>query len=467
MKRFALVMLSLLFALPAFAQESVEVTVYNQNFALIKDQRYFDLDKGVNKLEFKDVAALIEPTSVHFNSLTAPASAGILEQNYEYDLVNASKLLYKYIDRKIKVMTKQGDVYEGTLMSYDDNQLVIQTANGIAMVARPDNINQITFEKLPEGLITKPTLVWLVNSDKRLRHLTEVSYLTQGMNWNCEYVTVLDKDDKAIDLDGWVSITNNCGATYEDAKIKLIAGEVKRAANNMYFDGRVAKSAARLDETEKSQFEEKSFFEYHMYTMQRPATIKNNQTKQLALLNSTDVPVKKELIFDPSKGKNHWWYYSDNSETLKEKARVEITFMNSKADKLGMPLPKGNVKVYKKDTDGSLQFIGEDSIEHTPKDEKIRLYIGDAFDVVGERTRKDFKTEGHHIAYETFEIVLRNHKEQDTEIKVVEKLWRYTNWEITASSVKFEKKDASTMEYIAKVPKNGETKLTYTVKYTW
>jgi len=466
MKRFALVMLSLLFALPACAQESVEVTVYNQNFALIKDQRYFDLDKGVNKLEFKDVAALIEPTSVHFNSLTAPASAGILEQNYEYDLVNASKLLYKYIDRKIKVMTKQGDVYEGTLMSYDDNQLVIQTANGIAMVARPDNINQITFEKLPEGLITKPTLVWLVNSDKRLRHLTEVSYLTQGMNWNCEYVTVLDKDDKAIDLDGWVSITNNCGATYEDAKIKLIAGEVKRASNNMYFD-RVAKSASGLAEKDESQFEEKSFFEYHMYTMQRLATIKNNQTKQLALLNSTDVPVKKELIFDPSKGKNHWWYYSDNSETLKEKARVEITFMNSKASKLGMPLPKGNVKVYKKDTDGSLQFIGEDSIEHTPKDEKIRLYIGDAFDVVGERTRKDFKTEGHHIAYETFEIVLRNHKEQDTEIKVVEKLWRYTNWDIVASSVNFEKKDASTMEYLAKVPKNGETKLTYTVKYTW
>jgi len=466
MKRFALVMLSLLFAMPAFAQESVEVTVYNQNFALIKDQRYFDLDKGINKLEFKDVAALIEPTSVHFSSLTAPASAGILEQNYEYDLVNASKLLYKYIDRKIKVMTKQGDVYEGTLMSYDDNQLVIQTANGIAMVARPDNINQITFEKLPEGLITKPTLVWLVNSDKRMKHLTEVSYLTQGMNWNCEYVTVLDKDDKAIDLDGWVSITNNCGATYEDAKIKLIAGEVKRAVNNIHL-GRVAKLDYAMEEKSKSQFEEKSFFEYHMYTMQRLATIKNNQTKQLSLLNSTGVPVKKELIFDPSKGKNHWWYYSDNSETLKEQARVEITFMNSKADKLGMPLPKGNVKVYKKDTDGSLQFIGEDSIEHTPKDEKIRLYIGDAFDVLGERIRKDFRTEGYHTAYETFEIVLRNHKEQDTDIKVVEKLWRYTNWDIVSSSVKFEKKDASTMEYLAKVPKNGETKITYTVKYTW
>lgn len=464
MKRFAFVALLLLFALPAFAQESVEVTVYNQNFALIKDQRYFDLDKGINKLEFKDVAALIEPTSVHFSSLTAPASASILEQNYEYDLVSASKLLSKYIDRKIKVMTKQGDVYEGTLMSYDENQLVIQTPNGIAMVARPVNINQITFEKLPEGLITKPTLVWMVSSDKRLRHLTEVSYLTNGMNWNCEYVTVLDKDDKAMDLNGWVSINNNCGATYEDAKIKLIAGEVKRAA------GMQIARAAKMDYAEEksvSQFEEKSFFEYHMYTLQRPATIKDNQTKQISLLNAAAVPVKKELIFDPSRGKNHWWYYSDNTETLKENARVELIVTNSKSDNLGMPLPKGNVKVYKKDTDGSLQFIGEDSIEHTPKDEKIRLYIGDAFDVIGERTRKDFKTEGYRTFYETFEIVLRNHKEQDTDIKVAEKLWRYSNWELTASSVKFDKKDASTMEYTAKVPKNGETKITYTVKYWW
>ncbi|HOX09926.1 MAG TPA: DUF4139 domain-containing protein [Candidatus Omnitrophota bacterium] len=465
MKKLILAVLSLALAIPAFASESVEVTVYNQNFALIKDQRYFELDKGVNKLEFRDVASLIEPTSVHFTSLSAPASAYILEQNYEYDLVSASKLLSKYIDRKIKVVTKEGEVYEGTLMSYDDNQLVIQTASGIAMVARPMNVNNILFEKLPEGLITKPTLVWLINSDKRLRHLTEVSYLTQGMNWNCEYVTVLDKDDKALDLDGWVSITNNCGATYEDAKIKLIAGEVKRATN--YALGRVAKLDYAREEKSKSEFEEKSFFEYHMYTLGRTATIKNNQTKQISLLNSVGVPVKKELIFDPSKGKNHWWYYSDKSETLKEKARVEITFMNSKADKLGMPLPKGNVKVYKKDTDGSLQFIGEDAIEHTPKDEKIRLYIGDAFDVLGERTRKDFRTEGRHTAYETFEIVLRNHKEQDADVKVVEKLWRYTNWDIASSSVRFEKKDASTMEYLAKVPKNGETKITYTVKYTW
>ncbi|MFA5094105.1 MAG: DUF4139 domain-containing protein [Candidatus Omnitrophota bacterium] len=466
MKKFMAMVLSVLFAAPVFAQEAVEVTIYNQNFALVKDQRYFDLDKGVNRISFRDVAALIEPTSVHFTSLTAPASAGILEQNYEYDLVSAGKLLSKYIDKKIKVVTQRGDVYEGTLLSYDNDQLVIQTADGIAMVARPENVNQISFEKIPEGLITKPTLVWLVSSDKRMRHLTEVSYLTQGMNWNCEYVTVLDKDDKMADLDGWVSINNNCGTSYENAKIKLIAGEVKRA---------MGIGASRNDRmlmmedvkcARKSEFEEKSFFEYHMYTLQRPATIKNNQNKQISLLNTSGAKVNKELIFDPSKGKNYWWYYSDKGETLKENARVELEIANSKDNNMGMPLPQGKVKVYKKDADGSLQFIGEDAIDHTPKDEKIRLYIGDSFDVVGERTRKNFKTE-YRTAYETFEIVLRNHKEQDAQVKVVEKLWRYTNWEITESSVKFDKKDASTMEYTAKVPKNGETRLTYTVKYSW
>lgn len=463
MKKLVLVILSLLFAASVFAQESVEVTIYNQNFALVKDQRYLEFDKGINKIEFKDVAALIEPTSVHFVSVTSPASCNILEQNYEYDLVNASKLLFKYIDKKIKVVTKEGDVYDGTLLSYDEGQLVIQTSNGLAMIARPENIKQIAFDKLPEGLITKPTLIWLIDSKNRGKQLTEVSYLTNGVNWYCEYVAVLDKDDKNLDLDGWVSIDNKCGATYENAKLKLIAGEVKRAQDKLRYE---AKGEVMLREAEAPQFEEKAFFEYHMYTLQRTTTLKDNQTKQVSLLNAAGVPIKKEFIFDPSKGQYHWWYYSDNKETLKEKIRVELEFVNSKNNNLGMPLPKGKVKVYKKDTDGSLQFIGEDAIDHTPKDEKLRLYIGDAFDIVGERTRKDFKTE-YRTAYETFEIVLRNHKDGDVEVKVDEKLWRYTSWEIVKTSADYEKKDATTIEYLAKVPKNGEAKISYTVKYWW
>ena len=295
--------------------------------------------------------------------------------------------------------------------------------------------------------------------------MTEVSYLTNGINWYCEYVTVLDKDDKNLDLDGWVSIDNRCGATYEDAKLKLIAGEVKRAQGEAkYRDDRMVLKS--VSEDSALQFEEKAFFEYHMYTLQRTTTLKDNQTKQVSLLNAAGVPIKKEFIFDPSKGRDRWRYYSDNNETLKEKIRVELEFVNSRNNNLGMPLPKGKVKVYKKDTDGSLQFIGEDAIDHTPKDEKLRLYIGDAFDIIGERTRKDFKTE-YRTARETFEIILRNHKEQDAEVRVVEKLWRYTGWEVISSSANYEKKDASTIEYIVKVPKNGEAKITYTAKYTW
>ncbi len=462
MKKCLFFVLLSFFCLSLHAQE-VELTVYNQNFALVKDQRYFDFDKGINNLQFKDVAAMIEPTSVHFVSLTSPESLTILEQNYEYDLVNASKLLSKYIDKNIKVVSEDEQVYEGTLLSYDNANLIISSSNGLQMVSRPDNIRQILFEKLPEGLITKPTLVWQVNSVNKGRQLTEVSYLTKGINWECEYVTVLDKDDKKIDLDGWVSIDNKSGATYNDSKLKLIAGEVKRAEEKTRFDANLMYEAKA---TGAAQFEEKAFFEYHMYTLGRKTTVKDNQTKQISLLNAFGVPVNKEFIFDPSKGKLGWRYYSDNDETIKENIRVELELTNSKSNNLGMPLPAGKVKVYKKDQEGSLQFIGEDKIDHTPKDEKIRLYIGDAFDVVGERTRTDYKKEFRTIR-ETYEISLRNHKEEEVTVNIVEKVWRYSNWQKANASEKWEKKDASTIEFKVKIPKGGEKKITYTVKYWW
>jgi hypothetical protein len=465
MKKISLFILSFLFVVSLYAQqESTELTIYNQNFALIKDQRYFNLSKGLNKVDFRDVAALIEPTSVHFISLTDPASCTILEQNYEYDLVNSSKLLHKYLDKGIKIVTADEKMYEGSLLNADDNNIVISSSDGLHIIGRKDNIRQIGLEKIPEGLITKPTLVWEIDSQKEGKHLTEVSYLTGGINWLCEYVVVLDKDDKAIDLDGWVSIDNRSGASYKDAKLKLIAGEVKRAAK---VDRGYALKSAMAMEVAKAvpQFEEQAFFEYHMYTLQRKTSVKDNQTKQISLLNARKAPIKKELIFDPSKGKNTYLYYSDN-EILKENARVELEAKNSKENNLGMPLPKGKIKVYKKDQDGSLQFIGEDAIEHTPKDEKIRLYIGDAFDVVGERKRINFKSE-YRTVRETYEISLRNHKKEDIDVIVSEKLWRYTNWKIEDASEKWDKKDASTIEFKVKAPKDKEIKVSYTVKYWW
>jgi hypothetical protein len=467
MKNVALFLACLFIASSAFAQEKegVEVTIYNQNFGLVKDRRNLDFTSGVNNIRFSDVAAAIEPESVHFKSLTNPLGCVIQEQNYEYDLVSADKLLSKYIDKKIKVVTKDDKVYEGTLMSYDADQAVILSGNGLSMVARKDNIRDISFPELPEGLITKPTLMWQIANDKAGKQLTEVSYLTNNITWSADYVVVADKDDKFIDLAGWVTVDNKSGAAYKDASLKLIAGEVHRAPQEQgRFDKRVY--AAQAMEAAAPQFEEKAFFEYHMYTLQRKTTVKDNQTKQIALLSANNVPVKKLFIFDPVDYYGWYWYNYEGSQPKEQKVKVKIEIANTKQNNLGMPLPKGKIKVYKQDSDGSLQFIGEDAIDHTPKDEKIRLYLGDAFDVVAERKKINYR-QGEKWAEETFEISLRNHKESDIEVNVVERMWRYANWKITDKSHEFIKKDAQKVEFNVPVPKDGETKITYTVKYWW
>ncbi|MEW6008139.1 MAG: DUF4139 domain-containing protein [Candidatus Omnitrophota bacterium] len=469
MKKIALFLVFALLSTFCFAQEkeAIELTIYNQNFGLVKDQRYLNLKKGINNIRFSDVAAQIEPTSVHFKSLTDEAGCVIQEQNYEYDLVSATKLLTKYIDKKIKIVTKDDKVYEGTLMSYDGENIVIATDSGLSMVRRQDNIRDISFPQLPEGLITKPTLMWQLSNDKAGDHLTEVSYLTKGINWLADYVIVVDKDDRMIDLSGWVTIDNKSGATYKDASLKLIAGEVHRAKEEKeYYRSGMMEMAK---EATAPQFEEKAFFEYHMYTLQRKTTVKDNQTKQISLLSANNVPVKKLFIFDPVDYFGwRWYYYEDSQKSKEQKVKVKLELVNSKQYNLGMPLPKGKIKVYKEDVDRSLQFIGEDSIDHTPKDETIRLLLGDAFDVIGERKKINYREDRNgRMAEETFEISLRNHKDSDIEVNVIEHLWRYTNWKIIEKSHEFTKKDAQTIEFKVLVPKDGETKIIYTVKYWW
>ena len=469
MKRAFLLSIVLFMALTSlvFAQgkEGIELTIYNQNFGLVKDRRTLDLKKGISDIRFSDVAAQIEPTSVHFKSLTDPLGCVIQEQNYEYDLVSAGKLLTKYIDKKIKIITKDDKTYEGVLMSFDGENIVIAVANTLSMVCRKDNIREISFPELPEGLITKPTLMWQISNDKTGSHLTEVSYLTNGINWNADYVVVVDKDDKNIDLSGWVTIDNKSGATYKDASLKLIAGEVHRAKEEDRF---ITRNAMVMEEQKAAapQFEEKAFFEYHMYTLQRKTTVKDNQTKQISLLSASNVPVKKLFIYDPVDYFGWYWYHYEDRTTKEQKIKVKIELNNSKQNNLGMPLPKGKIKVYKKDTDGSLQFIGEDKIDHTPKDEIIRLYLGDAFDVVGERKKTNYR-QGNDWAEESFEISLRNHKDSDIEVNVLEHLWRYSNWKIIEKSMEFNKKDAQTIEFKVPVAKDSETKVTYTVRYWW
>jgi hypothetical protein len=471
-----LVAVTLAFATTAFAaekaEEGVALTIYNQNFGVVREKRNVEVTDKVGTIRFTDVAAQIDGTSVQFKSLTDPG-ATVLEQNYEYDLVSADKLLEKYIDKQIAVLTKDGSRYSGRLLSFDANQLVIRQDGEkaeIVMVQRGDNVKDIQFGALPEGLITKPTLVWKLATEKTGQQLIEVAYQTAGINWQADYNALLNAKDTALDLGGWVTINNQSGATYKDAKLKLIAGDVRKVQPLMQ---RIRLAAPPLMEAERGGFEEKAFFEYHLYTLGRPATVAQNQTKQIELLKATDVPVKKVFLYNGAPQyqffgglKNDANYGSDASN---KKVNVIIEVKNSKDNHMGMALPKGKVRLYKRDeADGSLEFIGEDQIDHTPKDETIRLHIGDAFDIVGERKRTNFTVdEGRHVMTESFEIRVRNHKTEPVEVLVKETLYRWSNWEITESNQKWTKYDANTIHFPVKVDKDGEQVITYTVRYTW
>ena len=447
-------------AAPA-SEPGVSLTVYNQNFAVVKEVRNLNLDGKTATVQFRDVAKLIDPTSVHFKSLTDPEGTAVLEQNYEFDLVSADKLLDKYIDKKIGVVTKEGTRYAGTLLSFDAQQLVLQGENQLFMVQRPDNVQNVEFGALPEGLLTRPTLVWMVATEKPGRHLSQVTYQTKGMGWQADYSVVVNPDDTQMDLSGWVTLTNKCGAGFKDARVKLIAGDVRRIeppAPRVLREAAVAEARAG-----RGAFEEKTFFEYHMYTLGRTTTVNDNQVKQVELLTAADVPVTKRYVFEP--GGKYW--HERYGKKGEYKVNVYIEFKNSKEQKLGMPLPKGKIRVYKRDpADNDLEFVGEDQIDHTPKDEELKLYVGDAFDIVGEKTVTDRK-QAQRWRQESIHIQIRNHKEEDIKVLVREHLSGGQQWEITAKSQDFKKIDASTIEFELPVAKNGKADVTYTVDYRW
>ncbi|MCJ7578512.1 MAG: hypothetical protein MUO91_08690, partial [candidate division Zixibacteria bacterium] len=385
----------------------VSVTIYNQDLGLVKDVRELEFQKGKSVVKFTDVAAQIDPTSVHFKLVNPSDQVSILEQNYQYDLVSSSKILEKYIDKEIELFTKgegtsgQEKSYKGVLLSYSNENLTLKEPEGAIRIVRLNEVRDMYFPSLPEGLITKPTLVWLLDSQVSGKRKAEVSYLTSGINWHAEYVAVVDQLDQNLELAGWVSIDNRSGATYEEAKVKLIAGEVHRVREEIPLP-RLGKGEVMAMAAGAPQFEEKPFFEYHLYTLLRPATIKDNEIKQVSLFPTTNVKVKKIFTYDGAREE--------------KSVKVEVEFKNSQADGLGMPLPKGKIRVYKADVDKSLEFVGEDLIDHTPKDEKVRVFLGNAFDIVGEKKRTDFKQISKDVTEESFEIKLRNHKEEAVEV---------------------------------------------------
>ncbi|HET6365134.1 MAG TPA: DUF4139 domain-containing protein [Nitrospirota bacterium] len=440
-------------------QTGVALTIYNVNLGLVKDQRQIKLFKGIGDLRFMDVSAQIMPTSVHIKSLVNPETLQVLEQNYEYDLLNPQKLLDKYVGKEVKLYTKspnteREEVVSATLLS-NNGQPIFKIGDEITF----GHPGRIIFPGVPENLNAKPTLVWMLENSLPSTQKIEASYLTSGINWRSDYVVTLnDKDDRA-DLSGWVTIDNHSGATYRNATLKLVAGDVNRAKNEYEYKDKMLRVAEAAVKAPAPQFKEDSFFEYHIYTLERSATVKDNQTKQISLVTANDIPVKKELLYY---GANYYYYNRYSDVMSNQKVGVFVEIQNKKEHNLGIPLPKGTVRVYKADKEGSLQFVGEDSIDHTPKDEKVRTKLGDAFDVVGSRKQTDWKK----IAYDTyeaaFEISLRNHKKEDVMVKVVEPI--PGDWIMLSSSHEHKKSEAFTAEFDIPVPKDKEVKLTYRVR---
>jgi hypothetical protein len=480
---------------PASDRQSVDLTIYNSNLALIREERTINLVKGLNRVVIPDIPATIDGTSLHFSSLTNPSAVKVLEQNYQYDLVHQAKLMEKYIGKEVefvrtnyeskKEYTVKGKLlatgwqpqpgynpYGGGIPYYSTGQMIAEI-NGKIEIG-PEG--RLILPTLPEGLILKPQLEWLVNTTKADQHKTEISYLANQLTWNCNYVALLNAKDTEIDLTGWVTVTNNSGTTFQNAGLKLVAGDVNLVKEELASRVRMAKSGVMMDEMAAApQFQQKELFEYKLYSLQRKTDLGNNETKQIELTSAKNVVSKKVFIYDGLSGQWRYWYnnYSYRGQgsfgqESNKKVGVFVTLKNEEKSGLGIALPKGKVRVYKRDDDGKEQFVGEDEIDHTPKDEEIKLYLGNAFDIVGERAQKDFRVVvSGHIVDETFEIKVRNHKSEPVEVLVYEHPWRWNEWDITGSSASWEKVDQTTIRFPIKLKKDEEKKITYTIRYSW
>ncbi len=446
-------------------------------YALIRDGRKMTLSSGNGVLRFTDVAKRIDPTTVAFESLTDPAGTRVVEQNYQYDLVSSEKLLERYVGEKITVEQLRGSEIErisGTLLSAQGGSLIVQRDSG--EVLSLGNYSNVAFPSLPGGLITKPTLVWLVNAKQAGTHDTRVSYQTQGMTWWSDYnITLRDSGDKcSMDLSSWVTIVNQSGASYPTAQLKLVAGEVNRAPVPPQNQVMMMKSRgpAIADEAEQG-FAESSLFEYHLYTLGRPSDLPDNSTKQLELFpTAVNVACKKQLVFTASPQAGGYWSqpiadqgYGATSEGT---VGAYVEFDNKKANQLGVPFPAGRMRVNQASADGTLEFIGEDVIKHTPRNETVRIKLGNSFDVVGDRKQTGFTLDSAgKIIDESFEISVRNRKQSAATVVVREYLYRWSTWKITAKSHDFDKRDAQTIDFSLNIPADGEAKLSYTVRYAW
>ncbi len=437
-------------------RKEVSITVYNQNFGLVREVRELNLGTGKVALAFKDVASQIQPETV---AIKAPGLS-VLEQNYRFDLLTPKKLLEKHVGRKVKLhryneRLGKEDTFNAELLSVAGGTPVYKIGGEITY-SFP---GRVSFPGVPANLMSKPTLVWLLDS-KRAKQKVEVTYLTRNMTWKADYVFVINAKDTAGDLTGWVTLNNRTGAAYERARLKLVAGDVQRVSSDRsYAVSRVTTAAAS---TSKPQFSQESFFEYHLYTLARPTDVLENEQKQVTLLEAENAKVKKKLIYY---GRQYWYRSRYGSVQKNQKVGVYLDIQNTKQNGLGIPLPKGIVRVYKADKSGAKQFIGEDRIDHTPRDERVRIKMGEAFDVVGDRKQMSWRKLGSCTTESTWEIELRNHKDKAEQVEIFEPIGG--DWKILDSTHPHKKKDAFTFTFDVRVPARGKTKIKYRVRVRW
>ena len=438
-------------------QKEVALTIYNGNLGLVKDIREVALPPGAHEVKFMDVAAQIDPTTVHLKSLTDAGGLRILEQNYEYDLLNPQKLLEKFVGKTVKLMVGDGTLVDAVLLSTNGGP--IYRINGQIYLGHH---GRVILPDLPENLISKPTLVWLLQNRTSRPQRVEASYLTGGLTWKADYVVVLNARDDGGDLSGWVTIDNKSGATYPDAALKLVAGDIHRAQTRREMRDAL-EYAAKAGAAEPSrQFQQEAFFEYHLYSLDGRTTVKQNQTKQISLLQAAGLPITKQLRYY---GASQYYRSQWGTPVSNQKVGVFLEIANKEQHRLGMPLPKGTIRVYKAASDRSLQFIGEDIIDHTPKDERVKIKMGEAFDVVGERTQRDWRKIAPGLYETEWDVQLRNHKQEDVQVTIIEPV--PGDWEVVRSSHPYEKIEAHTLQYVVKVPKDGKTTVNYRVRMRW
>ena len=445
-------------------QTELALTVYNSDLALVRDVRNVQLPRGTFDLRFMDIAATVNPATVHFRSLTEPSRVDVLEQNYEYDLLEPDKLLRKYVGRDVTLVrlvqnggtTRQEEV-TARLLSYN-NAPVWRIGNEIVTGMHADHIR---FPELPGNLYSRPTLIWSLENGGAARHRIEASYLATKLAWNADYVLTVTRDDKLADVDGWVTLTNGSGTEFRNAKLQLVAGElnrVRQAFGRLEADMRMAAAAPPAQ-----KMAEESFSDYHLYTLDRKTTINNNETKQVSMLEATGFPVRKRYIVD---GQSFYYRNAQHpGSPIKDAVQVYYQFKNEEKAGLGLPMPAGIVRVYQNDSKGGTHFVGEDRIGHTPKNEMLNLKIGNAFDVVSERKQVDFEKISSNVYEVEYEIVVRNHKSTPVTVEANEPIGG--TWRIIRSTHEYTKTDAWAAQFNLSVPADGATTLKYRVRVTY